>query len=370
MSQIKIRDTVFYFLPFGAKLPQCDLHINVAYTMNQSFRIKTSALFGIDELLTELGGNIDQWLAENNLNMGFINTPNTTMDIEHFAALLQQGAMRFECPNFGLRLGAKQDFRILGPLGLLLKNCITPRQALKAARGFITFHNQSEYWDYTEQGNNLYLKRYDIFHDVSDTRQYRELSISACYQLCKLIMGDHFRGVRIEISHSPLYKSSEYEKYFKMPVLFNCEQDQLVIPSHHLDSPIPDADQTIHALAEHYLAKFNQQNINNTVKQVTALIQQTISDQNQSIDNIANLLGISRRTLQRRLSEQGVIFKHLLQDIRIKTACWYLTSSAIDMTLLSHMLGYSDISGFSRAFKRAMGQSPLKWRKENTALVS
>jgi AraC-like DNA-binding protein len=176
-------------------------------------------------------------------------------------------------------------------------------------------------------------------------------------------MGDGFRGTRIEISHAPLYKQAAYEKYFKMPVLFNCEQDQLVIPAHYLDAPIPNADQTIHAFAEHYLVKFNQQNLNDTVQQVSSLIQQTMSDQNQSIDNIANLLGISRRTLQRRLSQQGATFKALLHNIRIKTACWYLTSSTIDMTLLSEMLGYSDISGFSRAFKQAKGHSPLSWRK-------
>jgi AraC-like DNA-binding protein len=285
------------------------------------------------------------------------------MIIEQLVAILQNSAAQFHCPDFGLRLGAKQDFRILGPLGLLLKNCITPRQTLNAARGFIAFHNQSEYWDYTEQGHNLYLKRYEIFHDLADTRQYKELSLSACYQLCRLLMGDGFRGTRIEISHAPLYKQAAYEKYFKMPVLFNCEQDQLVIPAHSLDAPIPNADQTIHAFAEHYLVKFNQQNLNDTVQQVSSLIQQTMSDQNQSIDNIANLLGISRRTLQRRLSQQGATFKALLHNIRIKTACWYLTSSTIDMTLLSEMLGYSDISGFSRAFKQAKGHSPLSWRK-------
>lgn len=332
--------------------------------MAQGFQVKTSALFGIDQLLAELDVQADIWLATQGLSMKFINTANNAMDIEQLVALLQNSAAHFHCPNFGLRLGAKQDFRVLGPLGLLLKNCITPRQALNAARGFIAFHNQSEYWDYSEQGNQLYLKRYDIFHDLADTRQYKELSLSACYQLCRLIMGDSFRGTRLELSHAPLYERALYEKYFKMPILFNCEQDQFVIPAHYLDTPIPNADQTIHAFAEHYLVKFKQQGLNDIVQQVSSLIQQTMADQHQSIDNIANLLGVSRRTLQRRLDKQGVVFKTLLHDIRIKTACWYLTSSNIDITLLSEILGYSDVSGFSRAFKTTTGLSPLNWRKQ------
>ena len=337
--------------------------------MAQAFQIKTSALFGIDQLLNELNADSDTWLASQDCSMAFINTPNNTMDISQFVSLLQHSAEHFNCPNFGLRLGAKQDFRILGPLGLLLKNCITPREALNAARGFMAFHNQSEYWDYSEQGDKLYLKRYEIFHDLADTRQYKELSFSACYQLCRLVMGGAFRGIRIELSHAPLLKPKAYEQYFKMPVLFNCEQDQLVIPARYLDTPIPNADKTIHGFAEHYLVQLNQQH-SDIVQQVSYLIQQTMGDQNQTIDNIANLLGMSRRTLQRRLSAEGVIFKTLLLDIRIKTACWYLTSSNIDITLLSEMLGYSDVSGFSRAFKSAKSVSPFTWRKQYSQIIN
>ena len=334
--------------------------------MNQAFQIKTSALFGIDQLLIELGATADDWLKTQGCSMARINADHNTMDTQHFISILQNSAEHFNCADFGLRLGAKQDFRILGPLGLLLKNSTTPREALNAARGFMAFHNQSEYWNYSEQGGKLYLKRYEIFHDLADTRQYKELSFSACYQLCRLIMGEQFRGVRMELSHAPLSKQAVYDKFFKMPVLFNCEQDQMVIPAHYLDTPIPNADQTIHAFAAHYLQQFNQQNKHNFVQQVSYLIQQTMGDQHQSIDNIANILGLSRRTLQRRLTEQGAVFKTLLLNIRIKTACWYLTSSSIDITLLSEMLGYSDISAFSRAFRMTMACSPLSWRKQHS----
>lgn len=333
--------------------------------MQERFRIKTSALFGLDVLLQELNVDADAWLAHFSLSMDDINQDGNTMDIGLFVQLLQASANKTACHEFGVKLGAKQDFRILGPLGLLLQNCKTPREALNAARGFMSFHNQSEYWDYTVQGDALYLKRYEIFHELPDTRQYKELSFSACYQLCKLLMGETFKGTRIEFSHSPVSTRKTYERYFNMPVHFDCEQDMLVVPAHYLDSPIEDANQMLKGFAHHYLNSLKRAHGDDIEHQVATLIQQTMSLQDHSIDKIAQLLHMSKRTLQRRLKEKGIVFKTLLSDIRIKTAKWYLTSSRIDITLLSEMLGYSDVSAFSRAFKKSVAQAPLEWRKAN-----
>jgi AraC-like DNA-binding protein len=148
-----------------------------------------------------------------------------------------------------------------------------------------------------------------------------------------------------------------------MPVVFNCEFDQLVVPAQYLDQTIANANTAIQQLTQQYLRQFKKDNDNDVLQQVTTLIQQTMSIQDQSIEHIAGLLGLSKRTLQRRLKEKDIVFKELLNDIRIKTAKWYLTSSQVDITLLSEILGYSDVSGLSRAFKKETGIAPLAWRK-------
>ena len=86
-----------------------------------------------------------------------------------------------------------------------------------------------------------------------------------------------------------------------------------------------------------------------------------------NIDLVATMLNMNRRTLQRRLAKQGLTFKKLLADVRMSTACWHLQSSQLDITLLSEVLGYNDVSAFSKAFKQFAGISPLKWRKSAQA---
>ena len=99
------------------------------------------------------------------------------------------------------------------------------------------------------------------------------------------------------------------------------------------------------------------------VRQVRTLILQTLGSDEHNIATVSSFLGIHPRTLQRRLRQEGTGFKSLLKETRTNTASWLLQSSNMDITLMSQMLGYSDVSAFSRAFSLETGISPRAWRK-------
>ena len=332
-------------------------------TVNTHYLIRTSSLQGFDRLVTELGGDPEPLLAAYGLTVGSLRCERETMNIRDLVELLETTARRLGCPEFGMRLGASQDFRMLGPLGLLLQNCRTPREALHSARSFMFFHNQSEYWDYHSHGALTALQRYENFYDITDTRQYRELALSACYQLCRTLIGPGFRGVRLDLSHAPLSSPVTYRRYFHTDVAFNQEHDILWLETDLLDAPLRNQNETLKRAAMAYVTNQGQDHELDLVQQVRVLIQQTLGAQEASLENIASLLGLNPRTLQRRLKQHGVVFKALVNDVRIKSACWYLRSSNMDITLLSEMLGYSDVSAFSHAFRNAMGVSPMTWRR-------
>lgn len=333
--------------------------------VDNQFLIRTNALNRIDQLIISLGHDPVALLKKYNLNLDSLSSERDTMPISDFVSLLNYCAAIYQCPDFGLQLGARQDFRILGPLGVLLKNCNTPREALNAVRNSMVFHNQSEFWDYQEHGAVVVLQRQEYFHDIADTRQFKELSLSACFQLCRILLGSHFHCLRLQFSHAPISPTNTYKALFNVGVNFNQEHDAIVIRSGFLDRPLKQSDQALKKHTANYLQKIRSDYEFDTVQQVTTLIQQTLGTQKASIDNIATLLGVNKRTLQRQLKKRGIVFRELVNDIRIKNARWFLQSSAIDITLLSNILGYNDVSGFSRAFKKATGTAPLAWRKRH-----
>ena len=78
---------------------------------------------------------------------------------------------------------------------------------------------------------------------------------------------------------------------------------------------------------------------------------------------IADQLGMSARTLQRRLHDKQVVFADLVDDIRYTVAQDYVTHSEFSLTDVAMMLGYNELSSFSRAFKRWSGVSPHQLRE-------
>jgi AraC-like DNA-binding protein len=91
-------------------------------------------------------------------------------------------------------------------------------------------------------------------------------------------------------------------------------------------------------------------------------IESLLSDRLFQIDTIAESLSLSRRTLQRSLAEQGLSYSQLLTDVRIRQAVRSLESTEVPIAEIAYVLGYTEASNFTRAFRRRCGVSPQAFR--------
>lgn len=83
-----------------------------------------------------------------------------------------------------------------------------------------------------------------------------------------------------------------------------------------------------------------------------------------SIENVADLLHMSDRTLKRQLAAEGTSFSTLVDEVRYRHATSLLSRTDYSLEQIADELGYSDVANFSRAFKRWSGRSPSNWRKD------
>ena len=95
---------------------------------------------------------------------------------------------------------------------------------------------------------------------------------------------------------------------------------------------------------------------------VREVLTQRLSQGEPSQDEVAELLNMSARTLQRKLGEAGISYKEILDETRHTLALAYLSAPRHSVSDITHLLGFSAASCFTRAFRRWTGQSPSDWR--------
>jgi AraC-like DNA-binding protein len=132
-----------------------------------------------------------------------------------------------------------------------------------------------------------------------------------------------------------------------------------------LETKLPTTDPSLHAVlrehAERLLAKLAPGN--DLVEHVRAQLLATLREGPCAAEDVAARLGVTRRTLTRRLRQQGTSFTEVLEDVRRRAALHYLSDTEHSVEDIAFLLGFSESSAFVRAFKRWQGIAPMAFRR-------
>ncbi len=131
-----------------------------------------------------------------------------------------------------------------------------------------------------------------------------------------------------------------------------------------LDCPVETADNELLKILKRHCQQIlgARPKADDLVFEVRQLITTLLHSGQPKIDAVAQELGMSSRTLTRRLAEGGVTYKGLLDEVRRKLALRYLKDRRISLKQVAYLLGYSEVSAFYHAFRRWTGSSPVQYR--------
>jgi AraC-like DNA-binding protein len=146
-------------------------------------------------------------------------------------------------------------------------------------------------------------------------------------------------------------------------LVFDAPQTRLVFDresvERRLDGGNPELARHNDAIALQYLSQLERDNI---VVRVREVLTQRLARGEPSQEEVAELLNVSARTLQRKLGESGTTYKEILDETRHALALAYLSAPRHSVSEVTYLLGFSAGSCFTRAFRRWTGQSPSDWR--------
>jgi len=157
------------------------------------------------------------------------------------------------------------------------------------------------------------------------------------------------------------------EAHFGCRVRFKADRNALLFHSDDLDRPFVTHNEKLVTLIAAQLD--SELGSRNTRKDAVELVKQTLrrslAGKRPTVQEVAEELGLSVRTLQRRLSESKVSFQGVLEDVRKELAHLYLRQASVEFNEVAFLLGYEDANSFFRAFQDWEGLTPTEWRREN-----
>jgi len=159
------------------------------------------------------------------------------------------------------------------------------------------------------------------------------------------------------------------ERHFGCPVLCGCPRNAIVFRAADAERKfVTRNDELLGLLAPQFEKELEQENADeNFIERVRSAIQQQLTGRRPTIEDIADALHISSRTLQRRLQEEGSSFQHVLEEARHQLARRFLNNSVLELNEAAYLLGYEDGNSFVRAFRGWEGVPPATWRQQQRA---
>ncbi len=275
--------------------------------------------------------------------------------------------MADEDPNpldLSLRTGASMRCEDYGAFGLAFKSALTPRgSCARSERYGRVLTNVSTYTvEDTDEGSYLHLHRAGARR--LGLRMSNEATITAVLTICREVSTGALDPLAIFFKHPAPASVATHEAFFDCPVHFDADRDAILVPSEALDQPNRVGDASISKFFDSHLeaelAELND--LQSLEHRVRIQVSQALSEGVPKVSDIARRLGMSGRTLQRRLSAQNDSFQTLVDEARRQLAERLLGQTDYSLAEIAYLTGFSEQSAFTRAFKRWAGQTPRSFR--------
>jgi len=168
---------------------------------------------------------------------------------------------------------------------------------------------------------------------------------------------------RLELAR-PAEPENGLEEYFGCPVKYRAARDALILRAADLHLPfVTHNEELLQILAPQLEQKLQErQTPQSILKQVKWVLTRLLSGSRPDLPMVAKELGMSERTLQRRITDEGTTFRQLLSETRHELVRQYLGNASVEITEAAFLVGYEDPNSFYRAFRSWEGQTPAEWR--------
>ncbi|MCY1281620.1 HTH-type transcriptional regulator VirS [compost metagenome] len=318
-----------------------------------------------ESMLRRFSDQLSPFLTEAGLDTSFFTDPEAECSAAAWVKLMELAGKHVD-DSIGLRLGSEIRSMDLGVFGQALRSMDRLEEVLHGSSRYIVTRSQAEKVDISISGWLVTISYCITDPTIIPRRQDAEFSLATMLSCFRELTASAMRPVRVDFEHAPPKDLSLHREIFQCPLQFNQDANRLYFNKSVLDLPVRTANKRLLQALQPFLEE--QRKLRSQPVSLLSEVSQAIAAELRlgrvGVVQVAESLHMSVRTLQRRLGELDLEFGQLVEDVRRALALEYVGNSSYRLTDVALMLGYTEASSFSRAFRRWTELTPREYRKK------
>lgn len=337
--------------------------ISDAYDSNRG--VLAAAATGLSDFISSNGGDVDRIFGVSGINPELLANPTLSLDLVNYCRVMEEAARYSGVDNFGLYYGKQFQPQSLGLIGYIGLSSPTLTEALHNMATDFQWHQRHTLTQMVDIGDCWRLD-YQVRHGaILYRRQDAELTLGMFLNVIRYALGKNWAPRAVHFEHPRPEQWHEHSKVFDAPVWFEQPYNSLIIPKADLASCVmPESDTALLMVLRQTIRQLNRTSEHQDfIDQARTQICLQMMHGEPCLEDVANKMGLSTWSLQRSLRTEGISFSALVDKLRCEMATSYMQQNQLSISEMALLLGYSEVSAFSRAFRRWFNISPRQWRK-------
>lgn len=310
----------------------------------------------------ERGVAIEPILCEHGVTRAQVDDRDHWFPIALDIQVLNTAAERSGDRALGLHIGERSGIGSFGVLDYVIANAASFGAALDKAAHLSRLLSAFAWLELHVEGRIARVRRRFRESPVTYTQQSAELFMAGTAARFRRLLGSTWFPIEIRFRHRAPQRLDSHERILRAPLRFGAMVDEMVIEREQLAMPIPSADPELARLLDRHARSSLGRTGNDFVEQVRAAMIQQMQGERPAIRPLAKRLGMSARTLQRKLEVAGTSHQVLLDETRRAVALESIADRETSIVEVALLVGYSSLSSFYVAFRRWTGASPAEFR--------
>jgi AraC-like DNA-binding protein len=321
----------------------------------------------IPGLLAEFGVDTAELLSELDLAPDLFADPEHVMAHADAGRLFAACAARTGCPHFGLLVGQRCSLAGLGLVGNVARAERDVGSALWTIVRYLPLFDRGSVLALRVADEDVSLIFGILAGSITGIDQFYDLSIAIAFNTVRDLCGSCWRPARVTLPHKAPADIRPYRAAFGTNVRFDEAEAAIVFDRFYLGRPLAASTEAERLKLLDRAARIESMLDMTIVERVRRCLRASLPTRWLSEDEAAAQLMVSPRILRMRLADAGSSFWTIVEELRYETARQYLATSLLEFSDVALMLGYSEASAFSRAFRRWSGVAPSAWRERLAA---